>query len=238
MNALQGRRVVVTRAAAQAAPLVALLEAAGAVPVVVALIEVVDEPAEMQRLARVSPGDFDWVVATSPNGAERLRDRLVGTTSPHPRRAAVGAATAAVLGDCDLVASQQSAQGLLDRFPPNPGRVLVVQAVSAAPTLVTGLLAAGADVHVITPYRSVGIRPDARAQLHALSADAVLFASGSAAQAWVDAFGLSTPPVTVAIGPQTAADATRIGLKVDLIAADHSLAGMVDVLNQHLVDVQ
>lgn len=236
MNGLRGHRVVVTRAAAQAAPLIALLEAAGAVPVVVPLIQVVDEPAEMARLARTIPTDFDWVVATSPNGAERLRDRLVGTSSPHPRRAAVGAATAAVLGDCDLVAGQQSARGLVDRFPPNAGRVLVVQAVDAAPTLVTGLLAAGAEVAVITPYRSVGVRPDARMQLQALSADAVLFASGSAARAWVDAFGTSTPPITVAIGPQTATDAGAIGLKIDLVAADHSLAGMVDVLNQHFVN--
>lgn len=236
MSGLHGRRVVVTRAAAQAAPLVALLEAVGAVAVVVPLMEVVDEPAEMRRLATLDLAQFDWVIATSPNGAERLGATLAGTSSPHPRRAAVGTATARALDGCDLVAQQQSATGLLEMMPESVGRVLVVQAVDAAPTLVDGLIAAGASVEVITPYRSVAVRPDARMQLRALSADAVLFASGSAARGWVDAFGLTTPPLTVAIGPQTAADATRIGLKIDLVAADHSLPGLVDVLNQHFVN--
>lgn len=236
MSGLHGRRVVVTRAAAQAAPLVALLEAVGAVAVVVPLIEVVDEPAEMRRLATLDLAQFDWVIATSPNGAERLGATLAGTSSPHPRRAAVGTATARALDGCDLVAQQQSATGLLEMMPESVGRVLVVQAVDAAPTLVDGLIAAGASVEVITPYRSVAVRPDARMQLRALSADAVLFASGSAARGWVDAFGLTTPPLTVAIGPQTAADATRLGLKIDLVAADHSLSGLVDVLNQHFVN--
>ena len=237
MSGLHGRRVVVTRAAAQAAPLVALLEAVGAVAVVVPLIEVVDEPPEMSRLATLDLAAFDWVIATSPNGAERLRVGLAGTASPRPRRAAVGSATARALDGCDLVAAQQSARGLLAQMPESPGRVLVVQAVDAAPTLVEGLVAAGAQVEVVTPYRSVAVRPDARMQLRALAADAVLFASGSAARGWVEAFGLSTPPLTVAIGPQTAADAMQLGLKIDLVAADHSLPGLVDVLNQHFVNV-
>lgn len=236
MSGLHGRRVVVTRAAAQAAPLVALLEAVGAVAVVVPLIEVVDESSEMSRLATLDLAMFDWVIATSPNGAERLTVGLAGTSSPHPRRAAVGSATAQALGGCDLVAVQQSATGLLAQMPASPGRVLVVQAVDAAPTLVDGLVAAGARVEVVTPYRSLAVRPDARLQLRALSADAVLFASGSAARAWVEVFGVATPPLTVAIGPQTAADATRLGLKIDLVAADHSLSGLVDVLNQHFVN--
>jgi uroporphyrinogen-III synthase len=236
VSGLDGRRVVVTRAAAQAAPLVALLEAAGAVPVVVPLIEVVDEPAEMSRLATLDLVAFDWVIATSPNGAERLRRGLADTSSPHPRRAAVGSATAKALPGCDLVAAQQSAVGLLAQMPSSPGRVLVVQAVDAAPTLVEGLRAAGAAVEVVTPYRSISVRPDARLQLKALAADAVLFASGSAARGWVAVFGASTPPLTVAIGPQTADDARQLGLKIDLVATDHSLSGLVDVLNQHFVN--
>jgi uroporphyrinogen-III synthase len=67
-----------------------------------------------------------------------------------------------------------------------------------------------------------------------LAADAVLFASGSAVRAWVAAFGTSTPPLVVAIGPQTASAAQLVGLKVDLIAADHSLQGLVNSLEHHL----
>ena len=61
----------------------------------------------------------------------------------------------------------------------------------------------------IQPYRSVARQPTAREQLAALSADVVLFAAGSAARAWVEIFGTTTPPIVVAMGPQTAAAAVR-----------------------------
>jgi uroporphyrinogen-III synthase len=86
----------------------------------------------------------------------------------------------------------------------------------------------------VAPYRTVPAQPTAGAQLAALSADAVLFASGSAVRAWVAVFGTATPPLTVAIGPQTAAAAAALDLKVDLVAADHSLSGMVAALEEHL----
>jgi len=40
--------------------------------------------------------------------------------------------------------------------------------------------------------------------------------------------------VVVAIGPQTAAAATQAGLKVSVVAADHSLSGMVKALESQL----
>jgi uroporphyrinogen-III synthase len=86
----------------------------------------------------------------------------------------------------------------------------------------------------VAPYRSVAVRPEADRQRTALSADAVLFASGSAARAWAEAFGYRTPPIVVAIGPQTAVAAQQAGLKVTLIAADHSVKGMVDALASYL----
>ena len=112
--------------------------------------------------------------------------------------------------------------------------MLVVQAAAAAPELAQGLEAAGWQVTVVAPYRSAPARPSAGQQLAALSADAVLFASGSAARAWVQVFGTSTPPLVVAIGPSTAAAAEEAGLKVALVAADHSVPGMVAALEWHL----
>lgn len=91
----------------------------------------------------------------------------------------------------------------------------------------------GWQVTTISPYRSVPARVTAGQQLAALAADAVLFASGSAARAWVAVFGHTTPPVVVAIGPQTAA-IERAGLKVAIVAADHSLPGLVAALQRHL----
>ena len=65
-------------------------------------------------------------------------------------------------------------------------------------------------------------------------ADALLLASGSAAQAWFDTLGTSVPPIVVAIGPTTAEVAAKLGLKVAGTATDHSLDGLVTELERIL----
>ena len=235
MSPLAGRRVVVTRAAEQAGELVALLEGVGAIAVVVPLVEIVAEPAAVDALAALNPAAFDWLVVSSPNGA---RAYLAAHSSAPLNVAAVGSTTAAALSSgglpVTLVPIDQRAEGLLAVFPAGSGRVLLVQAVDAQPTMGAGLVRSGWQVTVISPYRSAPARPSAGQQLAVLSADAVLFTSGSAARAWVAVFGQTTPPIVVAIGPQTAAAVEQAGLKVSLVAADHSLSGLVAALGSHL----
>lgn len=239
MSALAGRRVVVTRAADQAAELVALLEAVGATAVVVPLIDIVSLPAAAAALAIEDPLQFDWLVVTSPNGA---RSYLAAQASAPAHVAAIGSTSAAVLAVggvlVTLVPADQSAAGLLAVFPAGTGRVLLVQALDADPALAVGLTQRGWQVTAISPYRSVPAHPSGGQQLSALAADAVLFASGSAVRAWVAVFGLTTPPIVVAIGPQTAAAVEQAGLKVALTAADHSLPGLVAALERHLAGTE
>ena len=81
-------RVIVTRPRAQAGPLVAALEAAGAVVVECPLIEIErtsDEP--------VDAAGYDWVIVTSPNGADEIAARGRNL----PAIAAVGPGTAEAL---------------------------------------------------------------------------------------------------------------------------------------------
>ena len=233
-NGLAGRTVVVTRPAGSAEALVGLLEAEGAVVIVAPLIEVVDEPAGMAELSLHDVAGFDWVVVTSRNAAVRAAALHGGALSAGGVAvAAVGTATAAAVGACRLVPQVQSAVGLLAEMPSPPiegGRVLVVHAVDAAPTLVAGLRAMGWMVTAVSPYRSVAAHPTARDQIAMLAADAVLFASGSAARAWVEVFGSATPPITVMIGPQTAAAAREVGIPVGAVSDEHSLSGLVDTL--------
>ena len=101
-------------------------------------------------------------------------------------------------------------------------------------TPVGGDWRSGWNVTEISPYRSAPAHLTAGQQLAAMSADAVLFTSGSAARAWVGVFGQTTPPIVVAIGPQTALAVEQAGLKVSLVAADHSLPGLVAALGSHL----
>jgi uroporphyrinogen-III synthase len=210
--------------------------------VVVPLTEIVDEPDGMAALGAVDLGVFEWVVVTSANAARRLVDvHGAAPADGRPRLAAVGTQTAAVLAGCDLVPTEQHAEGLLADLPAPAtadAALLVVQAVEAAPTLVAGLVERGWRVTAITPYRSVPSRPRPGDQLAALAADVVLFASGSAARAWVAVFGTSTPPVVVAIGPQTAAAATAAGLTVTVVATEHSVPGLVAAAERALAGGQ
>lgn len=233
MHSLAGRTIVITRSAEQSIESAELVSSFGATPVVVPLIEIVDEPTGMEALQLLDLSGVDWIVVTSPNGAQRLSS-LLAPDAATPKVAAVGTTTAAALARCDLVATTQSAVGLLEIFPPGPGRVAVVQAVGAAPTMVAGLHNTGWDVVAISPYRTVSATPSDEQRLAALDADAILLASGSAARAWVDVFGQHAPPVVVAIGEQTAATAERAGLKISAISADHSVYGMLVCLGRYL----
>lgn len=236
---LAGRKVVITRAAEQADDLAALVAATGATPVVVPLVAIESVPSEVDRLGRTDTSEFEWLVVTSPNGARSFGDS--GCAAPS-NVAAVGTATAAALADFGIAAtfvpSRQNAEGMLAELPAHmAGRVLLVQAEAAEPTLADGLRARGCAVTVVTPYRTVAVRPSAADQLAALSADAVLFASGSAARAWHAVFGTTTPALVVSIGPRTSAAISALGLKVNLEATDYSLSGLVDVLVDHLRNV-
>jgi uroporphyrinogen-III synthase len=233
MNSLAGRTIVITRSSEQSIESADLVSSFGAIPVVVPLIEIVDEPTGMQALQSLDLSGVDWIVVTSPNGAQRVSS-LVDPDAATPKVAAVGAATAAALPRCDLVATTQSAAGLLEVFPPGPGRVVVVQAVDAAPTMVAGLREVGWEVVAISPYRTISASPTTEQRLAALGADAVLLASGSAARAWVTMFGQQAPSVVVAIGEQTAATAEAAGLKISVISADHSMYGMLVCLGRYL----
>ncbi len=104
---LSGRRVVVTRARAQAQALVDLLEADGAEVLVFPCIEIVDPedfaPAD-EALRRLD--EYDWIVFTSANTVERFTGRAAALSmdladavsrASGLRVAAVGPATAAAL---------------------------------------------------------------------------------------------------------------------------------------------
>jgi len=227
-GALDGRTVVVTRPVDQAPALVALLEAEGATAVVMPLIELVDVADDALVAATIAAlGPDDWVVVASAHAASRVRDAVAGSSA---RVAAVGRTTASALPRTDLVAEQQSAEGLVAVFPAGSAAAVVAQAADGAPTLVDGLSALGWRTTRLDTHRSRPVVPTARQQLEVLRADAVVFTSGTQAESWVNVFGTSSPPVVVTIGPQTTGKVLHTGLKVTATAADHSLPGVVRAL--------
>ncbi|MEL6890118.1 MAG: uroporphyrinogen-III synthase [Actinomycetota bacterium] len=236
---LAGCRVVITRE--RPGLLAELLSDRGADVRHVPLIEVVDPDDGGRALRTVlrRPDRVDWVLVTSPAGAERVAAGLVRTPDTL-RFGAVGTATAERLAQLigrspELTPHRQLAAELAERFVAlhagAPQRVVVAQADRANAVLVDELRRAGHVVDAVVAYRTVA-RVPSDAEIAALvAADAVVFASGSAASSWSEALGDRAsrllPPIVVAIGPTTAAAAAENGLKVTAVAADHSVPGLV-----------
>ncbi|HUJ29380.1 MAG TPA: uroporphyrinogen-III synthase [Myxococcales bacterium] len=241
---LQGKRVLVTRAAEEAGELEALLRGRGAAPVRFPCIAFVDGP-DVDRIVEATRKGPDFIVVSSPQAARRLVD-LIGRTSPTalptaasligrtsaPRFAAVGAATAALLpGDVIVPRSGTGAEALLAVLAPlvRGKRVLVPRAEAGTPALTDGLAAAGADVEALTLYRTV---TPAAADLGALDGiDAISFASGSAVRGFVKLAGAprANAAVTAAIGASTAAEAEKAGIRIDAYGGE-GLAALCDAL--------
>ena len=99
--------------------------------------------------------------------------------------------------------------------------------------LADGLTAAGHTVEAVTAYRTAVRTPPAEevARLHAV--DAVVLASGSAAEGWA-ATDPPTGVVVVALGPVTAAAARARDVRVDHVAGAPDPAAVVDLLGRVL----
>lgn len=222
---LAGRRVVTTREHRGALE-VRLVEL-GAEVVHIPSIETVD----LDVPATVDPPAM--VVVTSPNGARRALPWI----SPHTRLAAVGEATARLLGGLagrpvDVVPDEQTASGLAAVLPAAPTdgarRLVVVRGDLAGSTVTEAARHLGWDAEEVTVYETRLRPPSADEVERAEGADAVLIASGSAARAWSAAIGSAAGVWrAVVIGPPSAAVAREIGFEVIAVADPHSVAGLV-----------
>ncbi len=205
-------RVIVTRPRAQAGPLAERLEALGAEVVECPLIEI-----ERISDAEIDGSGYDWLVVTSPNGAEEIARRGRNL----PRIAAVGPGTAEVLRASGIepafVPRESSQDGLLREFPRPAGRVLFAAAEGARRRPIEQL-----DADFVPLYRTRLLTPEPP------DGDVVVLASGSAARAYA-AVGGTAPAVT--IGPETSRVARSVGLAVVAEAASHDLDGLVGAVS-------
>jgi uroporphyrinogen-III synthase len=201
-------RVIVTRPRAQAGPLVERLEALGAEVIECPLIEI-----DRSSDAEIDGSGYDWLVVTSPNGAEEIARR--GRNLPPV--AAVGPGTAEALRargiEPAFVPSESSQDGLLREFPRPAGRVLFAAAEGARRGPIDEL---GADF--VALYRTRLLAPDPPA------GDVVVLASGSAARAYA---GVGGRVHAITIGPETSRVARSVGLTVAAEARSHDLDGLV-----------
>ncbi len=229
---LHGRRVVVTRARAQASGLASRLELLGA--------EVVQAPTiRIEPLAFEAPdlAAYDMLVVTSANGAELLLPgdvrALHGVTV-----AAIGPATAAALAARgvvpDLVPAEAVSEALLAALGDVAGRrVLVATAAGARAVLSDGLRAGGAEVDVLHLYRTVPEPVDAGV---VRGADLVTFTSSSTVSGLAAALGDGglAGLRALSIGPVTSATLREHGVEPVGEADPHSVDGLVTAVERLL----
>jgi uroporphyrinogen III methyltransferase/synthase len=243
---LFGRTVVVTRAREQASDLVEQLHHLGAETVELPVIEIGDaaDGGAALTAAAESVGAYDWLGFTSANAVERFFSALLGLGRDARALAgvavaAIGPGTAAALAragvQADLMPDRFVAEGVVEAFPPGPGRVLLPRAAVARDALPEGLSAKGWTVEVVEAYRTAVAEPSPAALAAARRADAVTFTSSSTVTNYLEVAGEGPhPPVVACIGPVTADTARAAGLPVTVEAAEHTIGGLVLALVEAL----
>jgi uroporphyrinogen-III synthase len=244
---------LVLRASHQADEAAEAIRERGAEPVLASAIEVCDAPdpsalhAALRELER-----YDWVLFTSPNGVERvvraldalgqggerLGSRRIGVIGPGTREALERYGLFA-----ELVATEYTAESLAHTLlaRARPERVLIPRARVANPALPDILERAGVSVTVVVAYETRAVSGDERARVvQALEqgVDAILLTSGSTVAALAEALGdqardLPARITVAAIGPVTHAAAEQYGVRVDLVATEHTIRGLLDALAAH-----
>lgn len=246
---LKGKRVVITRPLEQSGELKALLEGAGATPILFPTLATEAIPPGPSQSAPQHFRHYDWLLFTSANGVRYGLEYLAATglaLAPHTRIGVVGPTTARALEPyglkADLVAEKSSAEGLLEALralgPLAGRRFLLLVAEEARDELFEGLKAERAFVRRIPVYRTVLAHPTPEA-LAALRQgfDAVVFASPSSVRGWVALAPGMVPPRVVCIGPTTAQAARECGLGVDCVADAQSASGLLEALERAFMEV-
>ena len=254
---LFGRRVVVTRARAQAGELSAELEKLGAEVYEFPTIEIVP-PEDFGPLdsAIRDLDSFDWLVYTSVNGVEAFVDRLrhhgldLRAVPRGAKVAAIGPATAERLEEVglrvDVVPKEYRAEALIETLHSGSlagKRVLIPRARVAREILPEKLREAGAEVVVPPAYESVpssGGREELSLRLRSGEIDCVTFTASSTVEDFVGAFGeeeavrLLAGTKVACIGPITAETARKRGFRVDAEADEYTIPGLVEAVTNLL----
>lgn len=251
---LAGRRVLVTRAQAQASDLCELLRQQGAEPVEFPVIRI--RPLDIrERVAQIAAADFpfDWVIFTSVNGVELFWQALselgrAGRPWGSAKVAALGPATAAALEKhgrrVDYCPPRFIAEEFLAAFPEavEGQRILIPRAREARELIPQELARRGAQVEVLPAYETVpdGTRAaEAAARLARREIDLITFTSSSTVRCFFQLLG----PVELsgillaAIGPATAQTLREFGREAEIVAEKHTIPGLVEAIVEHFEGV-
>jgi uroporphyrinogen III methyltransferase/synthase len=244
---LFGRRIAVTRTSAQAGGLIEALRELGADAFELPTIRI-EPPREkiafVEALADIR--SYDWIVFTSPNGVEAFFNAFFAS---HEDARDLGGARIAVIGNgtakkvhayhyaVDLIPKEFVAESLLKEFKElnvEHLRILLPRAAGARELLAVELENLGAIVDDVPVYETVPETEDLAGGIKRFreeGADMISFTSASTATHFM---GLNLPRPqglkTASIGPITSAQMCKLGLSVDVEAAQHDIPGLVEAI--------
>ena len=245
---LFGQRIVVTRAAGQAAEFSERLRALGAdaVELPAISIEPPEDPAPLDR-AIEQLASYDWLIFTSVNGVRFFLDRLDRSTrdlrSLRARVCAIGPATRRAVENLhvkvDLMPPEYVAESLVEAFRGEQlaaKRILLPRAALARDVIPNELTKLGARVDVVEAYRNV-VPADARGKAREIFSDPhkpdwITFTSSSTVRNCIAVAGKEAlRGVRIgSIGPVTSQTARDEGLTVDVEAKHFTLDGLLDAI--------
>jgi uroporphyrinogen III methyltransferase/synthase len=251
---LFGKRILVTRSRSQSSELSEMVSALGGESIefpVIRLVEPKQGDAFNEALQSISA--FDWVIFTSVNGVkyffERIRKQKIDIRQmANARLAAIGPKTALALEEKGLlvesIPEEYKAEALIEHLRPlvkGKEKILLPRADIAREVLAVELREMGCDVTEVDAYDTKIDATNAheivkmlqRKQIHVIT-----FTSSSTVRNFVHALRLATTDVETVlqhtqiacIGPITAKTAESLGLKVNVVAKEYTIDGLVQAV--------
>ena len=248
-KSLFGKRILVTRARAQASEFADLLEANGAEVIQFPTIKI--QPIESVDIPALNA--YDWVIFTSVNAVEifyeRLREngkdaRAFGGSSI----CAVGAKTVEALNRIGIhpnfVPSHSRGSAIAAEIGEvNGKKILLPRAKIATADLPNGLREKGAHIDDVPLYDTIKVASDGDKRQDEIEADLlngridlVTFTSSSTVTNFLEMFPAHAPAELLAnvkvavIGPTTQKTVEKCGAHVDVVAKEASIESLVEAV--------
>jgi len=243
---LYGKKIIVTRAARQAARLGELLSDKGAEVHFVPVIEIAAiEPNPPLSAAIDNLRDYDFLIFTSTNSVSAFFSCLrgLGRDSRYlgaVKIAAIGPATASALEArgivADLLPSRYTSAGIAETLislPIKGRRFLLPRAEEAGDVLVEFIAGNGGICDVLPVYRTLS--PGGPAPFPS-GAGIITFTSSSTVRNFISLYGREAldTAIVASIGPVTSATLKTYGVEPDIEAQRSDVPGLVDAIEEYV----
>lgn len=247
---LFGKGVMITRPEKQADDLAQLLIKEGANPIHFPTIKIVPPP-DWRNLDKAIKNidTYDWLIFTSANGVAFFFERLFAKKNDirdlkGVKICCIGPATAKQIEDkgikVDLIPAKFISEGILKSFSRTNlkgKKILIARAAKARDVLPEGLKKLGAQVDVVTAYKTIRSgkkKKELEELFRENQVDVITFTSSSTVHNFIKIMGsgfkLPGGVKIACIGPVTAAAAKKTGFPVDIHQEEYTMEGLVGAL--------